>query len=70
MVKRYCTMRIYNTTKEQIMKRVNQVNDDLKIMGVKRKIPAIRFIDEVAKRTIYIPDRELIQIARRRKRLC
>ena len=71
MAKKYTFIRIYQETKDKLDKRSEQVNQDLKVMGIDRKIPKIKFIDEIATRTAFISNRELVKIASpRRKKKC
>jgi len=70
-VKQYTYIRIYKKTKEQLDKRSAQANRDLKMLGINKAIPKIRFIDEVANRLTFISDRDLVKLASPRKcKLC
>ena len=69
--KKYTFMRVYDTTNIELNKRVKKVNDDLKIMGIKRSIPKIKFIEAVTNKLVYMSDREIIKLSCKRKcRLC
>lgn len=68
--KKYAFIRVYKTTKETLDNRAKKVNEDLKIMGINRSIPKIKFMDEVARRLTFISDRDLIKLAKRKTRKC
>jgi len=71
MAKQYTYIRIYKKTKDQLDSRAAQANKDLKVLGINKKIPKIRFIDEVARRLTFISDRDLVKLASpRRNKLC
>ena len=71
MAKKYTYIRIYSKTKQKLDERADQANKDLRILGINKAIPKIRFIDEVANRLTFISDRDLVKLAKpRRSKLC
>jgi hypothetical protein len=67
MVKKYTFMRVERDTHNQIKNRVMKMNEDLKIMGVKRRINQVQFLNHLSKRLFYISDKELLQMTMRRR---
>jgi len=69
--KRYTFIRVYRETEDVLNKRLVMINNDLKCMGINKKVPKIKFVDEVAKRLTYISNKDLIKMTNRRKnKLC
>lgn len=69
--KKYTFMRVDTNTHNQFKERVRKMNEDLRIMGVKRKLKQIDLVRHLSRRLVFISDRDLVNMTMKRKRkLC
>ena len=66
--KKYTFLRVDKDIRDNLNNRVKNMNEDLKRLGAKKKVGQIDLLRFLSNKLLYIPDRELYRMARRKIR--